>query len=206
MLLRWGKDDAEPAQVEGSGGEKIKNNTKKKSAVAKKAKQNLQNLAEQEVSKKTACNREEKQAAGTKQKAAKVCVSEDTEAMQRMKRTMSEDCAYVPGSYKEARLKFLAKKTQTWLLPLRGMQVMEPKCCSGFVVGRSFLKRAETAPLYLEYPYSVLCNEILHGCTRNPHFGCCGLVKDFSLLPTKECEHAACKTHCNAPCLNASLC
>ena len=110
VLLRWGKDDAEPAQVEGSGGENIKNNTKKKSAVAKKAKQNLQNLAEQEVSKKTACNREEKQAAGTKQKAAKVCVSEDTEAMQRMKRTMSEDCAYVPGSYKEARLKFLAKK------------------------------------------------------------------------------------------------
>ena len=110
MLLRWGKDDAEPAQVEGSGSEKIKNNTKKKSAVAKKAKQNLENLAEQEVSKKTACNREEKQAAGTKQKAAKVCVSEDTEAMQRMKRTMSEDCAYVPGSYKEARLKFLAKK------------------------------------------------------------------------------------------------
>ena len=109
MLLRWGKDDAEPAQVEGSGSEKIKNNTKKKSAVAKKAKQNLENLAEQEVSKKTACNREEKQAAGTKQKAAKVCVSEDTEAMQRMKRTMSEDCAYVPGSYKEARLKFLAK-------------------------------------------------------------------------------------------------
>lgn len=109
MLLRWGKDDAEPAQVEGSGGEKIKNNTKKKSVVAKKAKQNLQNLAEQEVSKKTACNREEKQAAGSKQKAAEVCGSEDTEALKRMKRTMSEDCSYVPGSYKEARLKFLAK-------------------------------------------------------------------------------------------------
>ena len=108
-VVRWAKDDAEPAQVQGSVGENIENKTKKKSAVAKKAKQNLESLAEQEVSKKTACNREEKQAAGSKQKAAEVCGSEDTEALKRMKRTMSEDCSYVPGSYKEARLKFLAK-------------------------------------------------------------------------------------------------
>ena len=108
-VVRWAKDDAEPAQVQGSVGENIENKTKKKSAVAKKAKQNLKSLAEQEVSKKTACNREEKQAAGSKQKAAEVCGSEDTEALKRMKRTMSEDCSYVPGSYKEARLKFLAK-------------------------------------------------------------------------------------------------
>ena len=100
--IRWAKDDAEPVKV-GSGGEQNSKNKKKKSAVAKKAEKSLDSLAEKEVSKKKVCNREEKQ-------AAEACGSKDTEAMQRMKRTMSEDCAYAPGNYKEARLKFLAKK------------------------------------------------------------------------------------------------
>ena len=104
VLFRWAKDDADAAPVEGcddQGGKK-----KEKSAVAKKPKQNHKSPAGQEVSKKTASHREEKQP----KEEAKVCDSGDTEAMARMKRNMSEDCAYVPGSYKEARLKFLAKK------------------------------------------------------------------------------------------------
>ncbi|CAE7241909.1 unnamed protein product, partial [Symbiodinium necroappetens] len=95
QVKMWAKDDADAAPVEGcddQGGKK-----KEKSAVAKKPKQNHKSPAGQEVSKKTASHREEKQP----KEEAKVCDSGDTEAMARMKRDMSEDCAYVPGSYKE---------------------------------------------------------------------------------------------------------
>ena len=37
---------------------------------------------------------------------------EEPEAIQRMKRTMTADCVYVPGSYKEARLRYIAKKRE----------------------------------------------------------------------------------------------
>ncbi|CAE7745511.1 unnamed protein product [Symbiodinium sp. CCMP2592] len=103
----WAKDDeGGAANGPGDGDEEDPDGHKKakasKKPKAKKAQDSKNCTASKVQAKKDP--KKEKQDPSTDKKG------EETEAMQRMKRTMTSDCAYVPGSYKEARLRFIARK------------------------------------------------------------------------------------------------
>ncbi|CAE7294683.1 unnamed protein product [Symbiodinium sp. CCMP2592] len=106
---RWAKDDSgEATDEEPEEDEKKRKKTKKKKAKAP-AKSKASKAKAQQDQKNT---KKDKQTSKKKENSSSQEQGEETEAMQRMKRTMTADCAYVPGSYKEARLRYIAKKRE----------------------------------------------------------------------------------------------
>ena len=114
--MRWAKDDENgDAGVANEGelkeGKKINKNKKngKSSKSMQKETQNS-NPGNQKENKEG-----KKKETKDDKKGNQVSDGGDTkepEASIRMKRTMSADCVYVPGSYKEARLKYINRKRE----------------------------------------------------------------------------------------------
>ncbi|CAE7328867.1 unnamed protein product [Symbiodinium sp. KB8] len=102
-LTLWAKDDeGRGAAEEVQGGQKRKKNLKAKGPKASEAQ--AQQNPKKDKKKKPTSNTDQKKESSRQEQG------EEPEAMKRMKRTMAPDCAYVPGTYKEARLSFIAKK------------------------------------------------------------------------------------------------
>ncbi|CAE7840304.1 unnamed protein product, partial [Symbiodinium sp. KB8] len=105
-LIVWAKDDeAEAANRPGDELQQV-SKKKKKAPSSKSSKASKAQAQQDEKENKVQVTDEKKK----KKTSSKDENGEETEAMVRMKRTMTEDCAYVPGSYKDARLRYIAKK------------------------------------------------------------------------------------------------
>ena len=92
--LRWAKEDA--TGPEGDEEEQGSKNTKN-------SKKNKQKKKEIKKSNKESEKGNRDSNSGD---------AEEPHAITRMKRTMAPDCAYVPGSYKEARLRYIKRKRE----------------------------------------------------------------------------------------------